>query len=313
MATPQSPQHVAGAAGRITRWVLHSLRAVCAVGVLAVDCTGAWAQADPAAALRAKYQSLQERLQHSAFHEPLVLESTEAGKTVAGDVHAVLNHPFALVRDNLSDPQHWCDILILHINTKYCHTVAAAEGPGLRVRVGRKTPEELGSVPRIELKFRPTAVRSQYVGIALEAADGPMDTTDYRIFVEAIALDDGKTFLHLSYSYANGLLARLAMRAYLATVGSGKLGFTQAGQRADGQPSYVGGVRGVVERNTMRYYLAIDSFMAAASLPPEQQAERRLQYWFTAVERYALQLHEMEQRDYLAMKRDEVARQRVLQ
>ena len=31
----------------------------------------------------------------------------------------------------------------------------------------------------------------------------------------------------------------------------------------DGQPQLVGGVRGVLERNTLRYYLAIDAWLAA--------------------------------------------------
>jgi hypothetical protein len=36
--------------------------------------------------------------------------------------------------------------------------------------------------------------------------------------------------------------------------------------------------------------------------------EKRLHDWFTATERYALQLHEMSEAEYLDMKRKEVAR-----
>jgi len=42
-------------------------------------------------------------------------------------------------------------------------------------------------------------------------------------------------------------------------VGSDKVGFSIVGQGADGQPTLVGGVRGMLERNTMRYYLAVDA------------------------------------------------------
>jgi len=78
-----------------------------------------------------------------------------------------------------------------------------------------------------------------------------------------------------------------------------------SGQDGDGRPTYVGGVRGLVERNTMRYYLAIDDYVAA---PAPAQLEQRLDTWFDATERYPRQLHEMEKPEYLAMKRDEARR-----
>ena len=69
----------------------------------------------------------------------------------------------------------------------------------------------------------------------------------------------------------------------------------------------LGGVRGLVERNTMRYYLAIVAFMEASRLAPERRLEARLRSWFAAVERYPVQLHEMDQQEYLEMKRVEAA------
>jgi hypothetical protein len=70
-------------------------------------------------------------------------------------------------------------------------------------------------------------------------------------------------------------------------------------------------MRGVVERNTMRYYLAIEAFLGALSELPQAQLEKRLHDWFAAVERYPLQLHEMEQGAYLDMKRREYRRQQA--
>jgi len=64
-----------------------------------------------------------------------------------------------------------------------------------------------------------------------------------------------------------------------------------------------------VERNTMRYYLAIDSYLGADSAPPAQQLEKRLRAWFDATERYARQLHEISRDEYMAMKRREIQRQ----
>jgi hypothetical protein len=55
----------------------------------------------------------------------------------------------------------------------------------------------------------------------------------------------------------------------------------------------------------MRYYLAIDDYVAA---PAPTQLEQRLATWFDATERYPRQLHELEKSDYLAMKRVETRR-----
>jgi hypothetical protein len=115
--------------------------------------------------------------------------------------------------------------------------------------------------------------------------------------------------MHLTYSYTYGLAGKLAMQAYLATIGSDKVGFTVIGKEADGAPEYIGGVRGVVERNTMRYYLAIDSYLGAVTAPPRHRLEKRLQSWFAATEQYPRQLHELGKADYLDMKRSEYLRQ----
>jgi hypothetical protein len=61
----------------------------------------------------------------------------------------------------------------------------------------------------------------------------------------------------------------------------------------------------------MRYYLAIESFLGAQSAPAAERVEKSLRDWFTAIERYPRQLHEMERGEYLAMKRMEYARQQT--
>jgi hypothetical protein len=75
---------------------------------------------------------------------------------------------------------------------------------------------------------------------------------------------------------------------------------------------YVGGMRGVVERNTMRYYLAIESYLASLQAPPRQHLEQRLGAWFDATEEYPCQLHELDPDEYLSMKRNEVRRQKEI-
>ena len=65
-------------------------------------------------------------------------------------------------------------------------------------------------------------------------------------------------------------------------------------------------VSGLLERNTMRSYLAIDAYLDTASLPAGEQVERRIRAWSASTARYARQLHEMDANDYLEMKRKEI-------
>jgi len=68
-------------------------------------------------------------------------------------------------------------------------------------------------------------------------------------------------------------------------------------------------MRVVVERNTMRYYLAIDAFLGAVATPPASQLQKRLNSWFTATEQYPRQLKEIDRTAYIDMKRSEYLRQ----
>lgn len=269
-------------------------------------------QPDPAAALRAKYASLAEPLRQNQFKRPLVLDSIQTPNSLKGDIYAIVDYPFGAVNAGLNDPDHWCDVMLLHFNTKYCHAMTAPSGTTLRVNVGKKTPEELAAAPRVEFQYSSVAAGADYVEIVLSAKDGPLGTSDYRILLEAVALPNAKTFLHLTYSYTMNIAGRLAMNAYLGTIGSDKVGFTVMGTLPDGKPDYIGGVRGLVERNTMRYYLAIDTYLGAANAAPAAQLEKRLQNWFTAAERYPRQLHEMDRQAYLEMKRAEHLRQQTV-
>jgi hypothetical protein len=272
----------------------------------------AMAESDPIATLRAKYASLGEQLRQNQFKRPLVLDSAETPNRLKGDIYAIVDYPFGAASAGLNNPDHWCDVMLLHINTKYCHAVVGPSGTTLRVNIGKKTPEKLADAPRVEFDYSVAAATPGYVEIMLNAKDGPLGTSDYLILLELVALPNAKTFLHLTYSYTVNFSGRLAMQTYLGTIGSDKVGFTVIGKRADGQPDYIGGVRGLVERNTMRYYLAIDTFLGSARAAPATQLENRLQNWFTAVEQYPRQLHEMDRGAYLEMKRAEYMRQQTV-
>ena len=292
----------------IDRAVLQMLRLSL---VLMLGCTTLQAVAD-AGSLRAKHVELREQLRNNNYQRALHIDSSEAGDTLTGDVYAVLDHPFATVSNALKDPSDWCDILILPFNTKYCHATGANGGAALHLRVGRKHDQPVEKAYRLDFALRPVAATPEYFESRLNAASGPLGTRDYRIAVSAVPLDGARTFLHLSYSYGYGIAGRMAMQAYLATVGAEKVGFTVSGRDGNGQPIYIGGVRGAIERTAMRYYLAIDAHLASLRVAPEQQLDKRIQTWFDATERYTRQLHEMDRASYVAMKRGENERQQAM-
>ncbi|CAH1085052.1 hypothetical protein [Candidatus Nitrotoga sp. 1052] len=264
-----------------------------------------------AASLRAKYMALRDTLSHNQFQLPLNLDSSQTSTDLKGDIYALMNYPFATVSTALKGAIPWCDILILHLNVKYCRESVDKPGSNLTVYIGRKTEQPLNIAPKMEFEYRVNSKSSDYLQVFLDAEKGPFGTKNYRFMLEAIPLKDGGTFIHLSYSYAYGFTAKLAMQAYLKTLGSDKVGFTVIKKLPDGKPLYVSGIRGALERNTMRYYLAISSYLGALSTPPQQQLEKRLRDWFTSTERYSLQLHELEQSEYLNMKRKEYKRQQA--
>lgn len=274
---------------------------------------GSSATAAPAAAaaLHARYSALQAQLAHNPFGRPLVLDSSDRDGRSAGDVYGVLAYPFATLRPALDGAADWCHVLDLHLNVKYCRASGADGSERLTVYAGRKYYQLLSDAYRLDYSYRVAAEGPGYLRIELAAAKGPFGTEDYRIVFEAVPLDVGHSFVHLGYAYSYGTLARLAMNAYLATLGRSKVGFTVVGHDGDGQPEYTGGMRGAVERNAMRYYLAVDADLAARTVPPDRRRELRSREWFAMTERYALQLHEVDEKDYLEMKRREAERERT--
>jgi len=278
----------------------------CVLG--AASMVGAAEPAGSAAALYVRYATLQPELERSPFDRPLVLHSIEAPDKIEGDVHAILDHTFSSVEAALQGAQRWCDILLLHLNIKACR--AESESPtNLQVYIGKKFDESPSQAHKVELVYRVLAQAADYFRMSLAADKGPFGTHDYRITIEAVPLAGNRTFMHLSYAYGYGSTAKLAMQAYLRTVGSQKVGFTISGKQGDGRPAFVGGMRGALERNVMRYYLAIEAYLATLAAPPEQRLEERLKDWFDSTEHYALQLHELDQDAYLEMKRRECASQ----
>ena len=259
--------------------------------------------------LLARHVALKGQLASNAFQRPLVLESNETTNDVKGDVYAVIAHPFAKVHLALAEPQAWCEILILHLNTKFCKIAGEGERTVLHMNVGKKFDQPLEQSYRLKFAWKLAEDSATYQRVVLSAETGPLSTRDYRITLEMVPLKNGTTFMHLSYAYGFGFAGKLAMATYFSTIARDKVGFSLMGNGQDGEPIYVDGMRGQSERNTMRYYLAIESFLGAIATPQSGRFEKSINDWFIASERYPRQLHELEQTEYLVMKRKEYLRQ----
>ena len=242
------------------------------------------AQAQDAAALRARHSALQAKLADNPFGRALHVESSTSGSTHKGEIHAVIEQPYKAVAAGLGRAAHWCEILLLQVNIKRCDATDDALG----AHITRKPRDTVDQAHRIDFGF--TARQStDYLNAALRAETGPVGTRDYAIVLQAAPLDARRTFLHMSYTYKLGTMARLAMDAYLAGPGREKRGFTVDG-----------GARGVVERNAMRYYLAVEAHLASQALEP------RLRRWYTEATRYPQLREEITLEQYLQMKQASV-------
>jgi len=262
-----------------------------------------------AAALQGRFAAMRDQLGRNVFDRPLRMVSTEGAAGVTGEIHAIVDHPFSTTAGAFGKASQWCDVLILHLNVKYCRPSTDGGDTVIHLRIGRKRDQPLEQAYRVDFVHRVAARGPNYLQVTLDAREGPFGTSDYRIVLEAAPAQDGRSLVRLSYSYAFGIAGRLAMQAYLATAGRDKVGFTVTGRQPDGTPQFIGGTRGVVERNTMRYFLAIEAYLGALSAPAQGRMEKSLRDWFAGSERYPRQLHEIEQGAYLSMKRREHSRQ----
>ena len=291
-------------------------RAWIAAVALALSGAAVWGQVPSSAPMDAavmlqKSSDLKSRLADGPFRRPLILESSEGSDTVDGTVYAVLNSSFSDVSSTFKSPEQWCEVMILHLNTKYCRADGNRAPTRFKVRIGKKTPQQLSGAFALDFGYELVSASATYLSVLLSAEKGPLGTSNYRIEMQAVPLPDNRTFIRLRYAYGYGVASRVAMQGYLATIGASKVGFTQVG---DGSNStYINGMRGAAERNIMRYYLAIEAYLASLNKPEAARLESRLTYWFNATEEFPLQLREIDKPSYFAMKKDEHQRQQSVQ
>lgn len=259
---------------------------------------GVPAHASDADALSAKLLDMREQLARSPLKRPVLLHASDTPHGLQDEVYAIVDHPLAVMSASLGKPQAWCEALLLHINNRACSVTAdsGAGVPGISLSVVRKYDRPIDSAFQLAFDFRVAQATPQYLSLQLHAAQGPLGTGNYRIAFEAVPVDGAHSFLHFSYAYDESALTAAAMQAYLATFGRSKVGFTVTGKTADGEPDFIRGTHGLLERNAMRYFLAVEAFLSA----PDASGRRNA--WYSATERYPKQLHEVDRATYLELK-----------
>lgn len=238
------------------------------------------------------------------------LTSSEQRDLLSAEVSSLLPQPYDTVAPALARAENWCQFLPLHFNVKACTYAQEGATVVLTVYSGRKTYQTPEDSHAMRYRFDAVQHSASRLELRLHAERGPAHTRDYRIALEARRVEAG-TRLHIRSSYRPSTMSALLTRSYLATLGSHKVGFSQI--EDGGRLRLVQGVRGVIERNVMRYQLAIDAFLATHTLPAEVRHEAALGHWFRQNDRYPQQLHEMAEAEYLAIKRREWVNQQRLQ
>ena len=299
-------QHRRGSLPRCAAWIVMTA-ALVLPGVF-LSAHALETPADAGAALQAKRMELQPQLRTNAFGEPLYLSSREGENHVEGDVYAEITHPASEISATFKSATTVCELLFLHLNVRGCQPAKSAKEEKLTLAIGPKRMLATAQLHHIVYALRVEVADASYFRATLSAAEGPLSTRDYRIVIEAMPIEDGRAFIHLGYAYSFGQTAKAAMGLYLATKGRSKIGFTVAGQGSDGKPQYVGGERGSLERNVIRYYLALLAYHSGNTGTPREKMELRLRKWFALTERYPAQLHELDLNEYLKEKHADLAR-----
>jgi len=263
--------------------------------------------------LRETYHRNLDRLTSNSFGFPLFLDSFEREDRVQVDVYGIFDYPFAGMVNVLKVPANLCDIVSLHLNVKACTYKELPNLWLLTFYIGRKVYQPPEDTRQVIYQYRKIEQQQGYLDITLNAEAGPFGTNDHRMRFEALPLDGGRTFVHVSYAYRDSAALRLAEKVYFATLGGSKVGFTQTGTESNGKPVYIGGPRGAIERNAVRYYFAIQAFMDSLRYPEERRFSMRISEWYYLTARFPRQLFELEREDYLAFKAAEQKNQVILQ
>jgi hypothetical protein len=260
-----------------------------------------------------KYHKIEKELTKSSLTIPFYLESSVSINASQVDVYGTIKYPFNIVENELQMPTNWCDIVLLHSSVRACTYKKVNNTWMLTLYNVKKFQDPLKDAYPMNFGYRIIAQQSGGFTISLAALEGSFGTKDHQLELEAIPLDQDMTFVHLRYSFRYSSLEYFLMKSYFSIFGGRRIGFSVIGTDSDGNPVYVGGPRGAIEADVVRYYLTILAYMDTRKIPVEQQLEKRMSQYYDLTARYKKQLFEMEKEEYLTCKRQDRESQLILQ
>lgn len=261
-----------------------------------------YADNQPYLTLKAKYESIQPQLEQTIYGEPIAIQSLVNENAAYGEVYATLDTSLESLKALFESVTALCDVLTLHTNIKGCKEQSTGSETLLDVYIGRKHYQAAESTNKMKYHLSRHHNGANYIVASLSAIEAPFGVSNLKIYVEAIELNDSQTFLHMGYGYGYSLLGKMAMEGYFLTLGRNKIGFSYVSHNANGDPIYVKGMKGLVERNAMRYFLAIQAYLDTKSVDESARFEKRLGRWFDLTQNYKRQLYEVPRSEYISMK-----------
>jgi len=256
-----------------------------------------------------KYRKIEKKLEKNSGPVPFYMESSVSKNASRVDIYGTINYPFSLIKDEFLAPTNWCEIVFPHPDIKACTYKKIDDGWLLNIYHINKFSEPLEDAYQMKFVYLVSELHPQYFDVALTALEGPSHTKDHQFGIEAIPLEENMTFIHLRYSFGYSALGYFLMKIF----GGGKVGFSEIGTDSEGNPVYVGGLRGAVERDVACYYLAILAYLDTLKMPAEQRFEKRVSKWDDLAALYKKQLLEMQEGGYLSYKRQNRRSQQQLQ
>jgi hypothetical protein len=244
---------------------------------------------------------------------PVHARVSVAENVVQSEILAVFAHRHPQLTALLENGRGWCEIVVLHPNVKACTHEPAGGHQRVVIYTGTKhyQPARLSRAHHHDLRIErrePGYLMARLLPAPDKLADGAEP-----VVIEAVDIDGERTGLRVQYRQRLNAWTRLASATYFATFGRDKVGFSRRGADGGANTAYVDGLVGAIERNIVRYFLAMETHLAVGGGDSPEKHEQRLAHWFASTERHARQLHELDWEEYLDIKRRELAQSAALQ
>lgn len=212
--------------------------------------------------------------------------SDENGYSVTGYTEIPLEDGWEHVHRKLKNPVTWCRISLLVPDVRACQI---NEGEKTAIILSLRSGGTEG-VREIEHKFRVDKMGPQWIHVVFRADRAAMGVRDAGLSVVARQGATGVE-LELEYGLHPSIRSRLATSAYLVGEAGKRPGISYS-ISSDGIREYVTGVRALMERNAMRYFLAV-----LATLETDDPVSA-VDAWYEMASRYKADLPEQNKDDY---------------